>query len=207
MCCPKRKKQSCFGYSSLRELMLQRSVREVAVKNLEVINMYKKLLVCLLISALLLLDQVKSSNAVPWGRRDFAEWNLLKVMTFFRAKLDNLKKLHFFFVNTPFLKFSPPLSKFPNILSFRIFIQWLLWGLSSIRPLGCTWSVCWRKSGCVHFLYQGHPTPECFQMQCARKISDGFLYALEACLVNLELPPKLFICSDVLGDLWSSRKF
>ncbi|XP_073235390.1 uncharacterized protein [Porites lutea] len=40
--------------------------------------MYKKLLVCLLISALLLLDQVKSSNAVPWGRRDFAEWNLLK---------------------------------------------------------------------------------------------------------------------------------
>ncbi|KAM7444202.1 hypothetical protein ABFA07_007145 [Porites harrisoni] len=40
--------------------------------------MYKKLLVCLLISDFLLLDQVKSSNAVPWGRRDFAEWNLLK---------------------------------------------------------------------------------------------------------------------------------
>ena len=121
MCCPKRKKQSCFGYSSLRELMLQRSVREVVVKNLEVINMYKKLLVCLLISALLLLDQVKSSNAVPWGRRDFAEWNLLKVMTFFRAKLDNFKKLHFFCKHT-FLKFSPPLSKFPNFLRFRILI-------------------------------------------------------------------------------------
>ena len=101
MCCPKRKKQFCFGYNSLRELALQRSVRKVAVKSFEVIDMYKKLLVCLLISALLLLDQVKSSNAVPWGRRDFAEWNLLKVMTFFRAKLDNFKKLHFF-VNTPF---------------------------------------------------------------------------------------------------------
>ncbi|CAH3177811.1 unnamed protein product, partial [Porites lobata] len=78
VCCPERKKHSCFGYNSLRELALQRSVRKVAVKNFEVINMYKKLLVCLLISALLLLDQVKSSNAVPWGRRDFAEWNLLK---------------------------------------------------------------------------------------------------------------------------------
>ena len=29
----------------------------------------------------------------------------------------------------------------------------------------------------------------------ARNVSDGFLYALEACLVNL----------DVLGELWSSR--
>ena len=112
MCCPKRKKQSCVGYNSLRELALQRSVRKVAVKNFEVINMYKKLLVCLLISALLLLDQVKSSNAVPWGRRDFAEWNLLKVMTFFRAKLDNLKKLHFFFCKHTFLKFSPPFQNF-----------------------------------------------------------------------------------------------
>ena len=106
MCCPKRKKQSCFGYNSLRELALQRSVRKVAVKNFEVIDMYKKLLVCLLISALLLLDQVKSSNAVPWGRRDFAEWNLLKVMTFFRAKLDNFKNC-IFFVNTPFWNFHP----------------------------------------------------------------------------------------------------
>ncbi|CAH3175802.1 unnamed protein product, partial [Porites evermanni] len=78
VCCPKRKKQSCFGYNSLRELALQRYVRKVAVKNFEVINMYKKLWFCLLISALLLLDQVKSSNAVPWGRRDLAEWNLLK---------------------------------------------------------------------------------------------------------------------------------
>ena len=26
-------------------------------------------------------------------------------------------------------------------------------------------------------------------------------------VVNLELPEKLFICSDVLGELWSSRKF
>ena len=73
----------------MAELALQRSVHNVNVKNFEAINMYKKLLVCLLISALLLLDQVKSSNAVPWGRRDFSEWNLLKVMTFFRAKLDN----------------------------------------------------------------------------------------------------------------------
>ena len=34
-----------------------------------------------------------------------------------------------------------------------------------------------------------------------------FLYVLEACLVNLELPKKLSICSDVLGELWLSRKF
>ena len=36
---------------------------------------------------------------------------------------------------------------------------------------------------------------------------SGFHCALEACLVNLELPSKLFICLDVLGELWSSRKF
>ena len=41
----------------------------------------------------------------------------------------------------------------------------------------------------------------------ARSVSDGFPYALEACLVTLELPEKRFICSDVLGELWSSRKF
>ena len=40
-----------------------------------------------------------------------------------------------------------------------------------------------------------------------RSVSDGLLYALEDCLVNLELPQKLFICSDVLGELWSSQKF
>ena len=39
----------------------------------------------------------------------------------------------------------------------------------------------------------------------ARSVSDGFFYALEACLVNLELPEKLFICLDVLVKLWSSR--
>ena len=37
-----------------------------------------------------------------------------------------------------------------------------------------------------------------------RSVSNGFLYALEACLANLELPYKLFICSDTLGELWSS---
>ena len=41
----------------------------------------------------------------------------------------------------------------------------------------------------------------------ARSDWDGFLYVLEACLVNLELPWKLFICSDVLGELWLTRKF
>ena len=40
-----------------------------------------------------------------------------------------------------------------------------------------------------------------------RSVSDGLLYALEDCLVNLELPQKLFICSDVLRELWSSQKF
>ena len=33
-----------------------------------------------------------------------------------------------------------------------------------------------------------------------KSVSNGFLYVpLEACLVNLELPLKLFICLDVLG--------
>ena len=41
----------------------------------------------------------------------------------------------------------------------------------------------------------------------ARSVSNGFLCALEACLVNWELPKlKLFICSDVLGELRLSRK-
>ena len=38
-----------------------------------------------------------------------------------------------------------------------------------------------------------------------RSVSDGFLCTLEACLVNLEFPLKLFFCSGVLGELWSSR--
>ena len=38
-----------------------------------------------------------------------------------------------------------------------------------------------------------------------RMLPNGFFYALEACLVNLELPEKLFICLDVLVKLWSSR--
>ena len=29
---------------------------------------------------------------------------------------------------------------------------------------------------------------------------------LEACLIDLELPQKLLICSDVSGELWSFRK-
>ena len=33
------------------------------------------------------------------------------------------------------------------------------------------------------------------------------MYALEAALVNLELPLKIFICSDMLGELWSCPKF
>ena len=57
------------------------------------------------------------------------------------------------------------------------------------------------------FSISGAPNARMFSNAVRQKISDGFLYALEACLVNLELPPKLFICSDVLGDLWSSRKF
>ena len=40
----------------------------------------------------------------------------------------------------------------------------------------------------------------------AWSVSNGFHCALEACLVNLELPQKLFICLDVLGELWLSRK-
>ena len=35
-------------------------------------------------------------------------------------------------------------------------------------------------------------------------MSNGFLYALEVSVVNLGLPDKLFISSDVLAELWSS---
>ena len=37
-------------------------------------------------------------------------------------------------------------------------------------------------------------------------VSNSFLHDLEACLVNLKLPLKLFICSDVLEELESSGK-
>ena len=36
-------------------------------------------------------------------------------------------------------------------------------------------------------------------------VSNGFLYAIEA--LYLDLPWKLFTCSDVLGELWLPRKF
>ena len=42
------------------------------------------------------------------------------------------------------------------------------------------------------------------QKEVSRSVTNGFisLYALEAYLVNLELPSKLLsFCSDVLGDL------
>ena len=41
----------------------------------------------------------------------------------------------------------------------------------------------------------------------ARSVSNGFLCALEPCLVNMALPKKLFICSEVSNELWLSRKF
>ena len=34
-----------------------------------------------------------------------------------------------------------------------------------------------------------------------------FCVPLEACLVNLDLPYKIFICSDILGEIWSCQKF
>ena len=37
-------------------------------------------------------------------------------------------------------------------------------------------------------------------------VSNSFLHDLEACLVNLKLPLKLFICLDVLEELESSGK-
>ena len=37
-----------------------------------------------------------------------------------------------------------------------------------------------------------------------RSVSNGFLQAFVACLVILKLPQKLVVCSDVLGELWSS---
>ena len=56
----------------------------------------------------------------------------------------------------------------------------------------------------VYFIFQKKNSVG-FVIQIRQKCPDGFFYALEACLVNLELPEKLFICLDVLVKLWSSR--
>ena len=52
---------------------------------------------------------------------------------------------------------------------------------------------------------QGHPVTKINVFKYVRIISYGFLYALEASLVNLELPLNLFIClpaSEVLNGLF-----
>ena len=70
-------------------------------------------------------------------------------------------------------------------------------------------AVLWVFMPTVFSLYKGldppFPTTECFQKR--QKCQRGFLHALEACLFTLELPYKLFICSDVLGELRQPRKF
>ena len=54
--------------------------------------------------------------------------------------------------------------------------------------------------------YSGAPNDRIFS-RYDRIVSDGFPYALEPSLVNLGLSQKIFICSDVLGGLFWSRKF
>ena len=53
----------------------------------------------------------------------------------------------------------------------------------------------------------GQPTT-IFIFKFVRTVSDGFLFDLEACLINLKLPQKLLICSDVLkGDFGGLERF
>ena len=54
----------------------------------------------------------------------------------------------------------------------------------------------------VYFIFQKKKLSRGLLSKYARSVSDGFFHALEACLVNLELPEKLFICLDVLVKLW-----
>lgn len=65
----------------------------------------------------------------------------------------------------------------------------------------------WTLCGDFHFsVKSGAPSNSMFPKYLGI-ISKGFLNALGACLVNLEWPLKLFICSEVLGELWSSQNF
>ena len=54
---------------------------------------------------------------------------------------------------------------------------------------------------------QGHPVTKINVFKYVRIISYGFLYALEASLVNLELPLNLFICLDASGEFACLRSF
>ena len=51
-------------------------------------------------------------------------------------------------------------------------------------------------------------TNDHFYFQIRQICLDGFLFDLEACLINLKLPQKLLICSDVLkGDFGGLERF
>ena len=53
----------------------------------------------------------------------------------------------------------------------------------------------------------GQPTT-IFIFKFVRFVSDGFLFDLEACLINLKLPYILLICSDALkGDFGGLERF
>ena len=59
----------------------------------------------------------------------------------------------------------------------------------------------------VLMMTYGQPTT-IFIFKFVRFVSDGFLFDLEACLINLKLPPKLLICSVVLkGDFVGLERF
>ena len=53
----------------------------------------------------------------------------------------------------------------------------------------------------LKYLYKGHPTTKCFQIRQKSLKRFFFSNVLEACLVILELPYHLFICSDVVLEL------
>ena len=65
-------------------------------------------------------------------------------------------------------------------------------------PRSATTEGCNERMNKTTELPQGYPS--------TRSVSDCLLYALESCLVNFELPLKLFIYSDVLRELRSSWK-
>ena len=95
--------------------------------------------------------------------------------------------------------------------------------LSTTFSILCFGTVYDTVQGGSNF-YKGTQRPNVSRY--ARSASNGFLYALEACLVNLELPKNQSICWDVSGRLgrlerggffassetvsyhdWSGRKF
>ena len=104
--------------------------------------------------------------------------------------------------NFPSLNFKPLWSKsFESILKGQDVIGVLPTGSGkSMLFHGCTVLARIKNN-------QGHPTTECMfpnTPEVSQIIVAFSMLSLETCLANLEFPLKLFICSDVLGELWSA---